>query len=71
MSEYWTCKIGPVDRDELPDGADFPMRMAVEQAFKDLTGRDAEFNFSGWGGSLDKGEQKFVDEERERMAKLQ
>lgn len=47
---YWMCIIGPTDQDELPDGADFPMRKAVQETFVKLTDEDAEFEcWSGWG----------------------
>jgi hypothetical protein len=56
----WFCKIGVADRAALPQGADAPLRQAVEQAFEQLTGREADFNFSGWGGELDEGERNAV-----------
>lgn len=48
----WTCTIGEFPRGELPDGADWPMRQAVEQAYRDLTGRESDYTFSGWGDPL-------------------
>lgn len=48
----WTCKIGWAHRDHLPSGSDGPMRAAVARAFKELTGYDDDFIFSGWGGTL-------------------
>ncbi len=63
MSErVWDCKIGGDIPMELPDGADFPMREAVGRAFKTLTGVDAEFNFSGWGGALTEIERAVVED---------
>ena len=50
----WSCKIGTLAGLVLPDGADLPMREAVERAYKRMTGQDSKFNFSGWGGKLDK-----------------
>lgn len=50
--KIWTCKIGGVYEGDLPDGADAPMRRAVEKAYREITGVDADFNFSGWGGEL-------------------
>jgi len=47
--EFWTCVIGPADRNKLPDGADFPMRMAVQSAFHRTTGDGHEICMSGWG----------------------
>jgi hypothetical protein len=39
------------------------MRDAVEEAFKRITGREAEFCFSGWGAKLTKDERSVVDDE--------
>ena len=47
MRQFWICKVGFAE--ELPQGADFPLRMAVARAYKEITGKDAEFMFSGWG----------------------
>lgn len=60
----WTCKIGPADRAALPHGSDGPMREAVERAYKELTGEEAEFIFSGWGAELDDGEAEVVEADR-------
>ena len=46
---FWTCKIGPANRDKLPDGADHPLRQAVIHAFGQLVGEDAFTVSSGWG----------------------
>lgn len=51
MENIWTCKIGG-EVNYLPNGADWPLRKAVELAFKDLTGNDADYCFSGWSGKL-------------------
>lgn len=61
MSErIWFCKIGgPVGK--LPRGADGPMREAVAEAYKRLTGREPEFCFSGWGGELTEPERAVVE----------
>lgn len=56
----WTCKIGTAS--ELPPGADMPMRDAVARAYRELTGRDPEFIFSGWGASLSESERAVVDD---------
>jgi hypothetical protein len=34
---------------------------AVERAYREITGFEPEFLFSGWGGSLTKGERKVVE----------
>lgn len=54
----WACKIGEIDAEALPDGADYPIRLAVQKAYRELTGREAEFCFSGWSGELDEGERE-------------
>lgn len=60
--KIWDCKIGGVDRSKLPDGADLPMRNAIRQAYKELTGEEPQFIFSGWGGKLTKIEREIVSE---------
>lgn len=65
----WSCKIGWTPRACLPDGSDAPMRQAVAHAYKQLTGFDDEFIFSGWGGQLDEGELAVV-EDREPVREL-
>jgi len=57
MSTIWECKIGTGASLELPDGADAPMRQAIEKVFFELTGMRPEFHFSGWGGTLSVTEQ--------------
>lgn len=52
MAKIWSCKIGEVDADLLPDGADFPMRMAIAEAYQRITGKEPNFIFSGWGAEL-------------------
>ena len=47
--EYWTCTVGPTTRDKLPDGCDFPMRQAVEDAFRKIVGTYSKHLWSGWG----------------------
>ena len=47
--EYWFCKIGPIDRSEIPFGGDGPLRSAVEDKFIDMFGEQAETCGSGWG----------------------
>ena len=56
----WFCKIGVIGGAYLPSGADGPMRQAIVQAFKEITGQDAEFIFSGWGNSLSDVERAIV-----------
>jgi hypothetical protein len=61
MSErIWECKIGgPVQH--LPEGSGGPMRRAVGEAFRRITGTEPEFCFSGWGGELTEGERAVVE----------
>ncbi len=47
--EYWWCRIGPIERSKVPEGGDYPMRVAVKGAFGRLTGEGAEVCSSGWG----------------------
>ena len=61
MPNIWTCKIGEKFHRNLPSGADAPMRNAVRKAYLELTGEEPDFIFSGWGGSLTKGERTVID----------
>lgn len=63
MSEkqVWYCKIGGADESDLPWGADSPMREAVKIAYKQLTGKEPDFCFTGWGAELTDAEQTCVD----------
>ena len=56
--KIWTCKIGEVW--DLPDGADAPMRQAVQDAYVRLTGEQPTFLFSGWGAELSTAEAEVV-----------
>jgi hypothetical protein len=46
---YWFCKIGPIERHEIPHGGDFPLRSAVEKEFMNMFGEKAVVCSSGWG----------------------
>lgn len=59
--KIWDCKIGEVSEGELPDGADLPMRDAIREAYLKITGREPQFMFSGWGGSLTPVQRKIVN----------
>lgn len=60
-TEYiWTCKIGG-PAIQFQSGADAPMRQAVQAAFKQVTGNDEVFCFSGWGGELTEPERAVVE----------
>jgi len=56
--EIWSCKIGECDASKVPDGADFPMRRAIEAAYIKITGENPKFIFSGWGAKLTKSERE-------------
>lgn len=65
----WYCKVGTLHDIDLPDGADWPMRKAIRQAFADVTGQDDEFCFSGWSAELTESEIAVV-ENREPVREL-
>ena len=59
--KVWFCKIGfASDFPYVVEGADCPMRRAVQDAYKNLTGKSAEFIFSGWDGELTEAEKNLV-----------
>lgn len=47
--EFWSCVIGPAKREDLPAGADWPLRQAVQEAFELTAGHSHEICMSGWG----------------------
>lgn len=57
--KIWSCKVGEVD--DLPMGADSPMRRAVAQAYRELTSQEPKFLFSGWGAELTALERDVVE----------
>lgn len=57
----WSCRIGEVEADQLPDEADAVMRAAVIVAYENLTGRETAFIFSGWGYQLPEWERAVVE----------
>lgn len=63
--KIWSCKIGELTEEELhdahPNPADPPMRAAIERAYRDVTGRDPQFIFSGWGAELEEIERAVVE----------
>lgn len=59
-ADVWTCKIGFARRADLPSGSDSPMRQAVARAYKEITGHEPEFIFSGWCGALTASEARTV-----------
>ncbi len=64
MTKIWECKIGEADAAALPDGADSPMRQAVAAAYKQITGQECEFIFSGWGAELTEDEREVVSRQQ-------
>lgn len=60
QERIWECKIGGLTG-ALPPGSDAPMRNAIQEAFYQLAGADAQFCFSGWGGKLDEAERAVVE----------
>lgn len=62
----WSCTIGSdsVDPNLLPMGCDLPMRQAIKRAYREITGKDAEFVFSGWSAKLTPGQRAVVDSQR-------
>lgn len=63
--KIWECKIG--ESNNVPDGADFPMRKAIEEAYVKITGEAPKFIFSGWGAKLDKNERAVVENRLPKM----
>lgn len=57
----WSCIIGEIERKYLPAGSDFPMRLAVSAAYFQVTGKEANFCFSGWGSQLTPSQRKCVE----------
>ena len=60
--KMWDCKIGDVPEEVLPSGADLLMRKAVSKAYLELTGKEPNFLFSGWGCTLTEDEFVVVEE---------
>lgn len=57
--KIWSCKIGEVE--SVASGADLPMRQAIAKAYREITGKEPEFIFSGWGGELEEQERAVVE----------
>ncbi len=60
IERIWECKIGGLVPEDLPRGLDWPMRKAIQKAFKEITGVEHQFNFSGWAAELTKGERSSI-----------
>lgn len=61
-TKIWSCKIGEADDALIPQGADQPMRDAVAKAYREITGKDPKFIFSGWGAELDEYEREYLND---------
>jgi len=57
--KIWSCKIG--EAAFCQHGADVPMRTAVAVAYENLTGKECDFIFSGWGAELTEPERAVVE----------
>lgn len=57
----WYCKIGEAGV-QTARGLDLPMRNAIAAAYKEITGRDNDFIFSGWCASLTESERAAVED---------
>lgn len=64
--KVWTCKIGPF-KGKLPDGVNTPMRKAIQKAYKEITGEEADICFTDWGGEFTENEKKEVLDVRARV----
>lgn len=59
MKEYWLCVVGPIEGSDVPDGGDFPLRIAVNDALEKLVpSANNVVLSSGWGAT---------EEQRERV----
>ena len=47
--EYWYCQIGPIEKNKVPYGGDYPLRSAVESKFIKMFGVQSQVCSSGWG----------------------
>jgi hypothetical protein len=67
--KIWSCKIGECEDGVLPSGADSPMRKAIERAYRELTGKEPDFIFSGWGAELTSIERNVLNTWKENESK--
>lgn len=63
----WACKIGETDGANVPDGGDLPMRTAIAQAYRRVTGEEPAFILSGWSAKLTESERAVVNNELPRQ----
>lgn len=64
----WTCQIGEIERDGLPEGSDNAMRDAAARAYRELTGRQPDYIFSGWGNPLPERYRAVVEDREPQLA---
>ena len=57
----WRCKIGGPGY-LTGGGNDLPMRQAIARAYREITGFEPEFIFSGWGAELTEPERAVVED---------
>lgn len=59
----WECKIGIKGDGVLltMTGADLPMRDAIAKAYKEVTGVEPDFIFSGWNAKLTESQRWVVE----------
>lgn len=48
----WECQIGSGPANVMPGGWDQPMRDAIREAYRRITGEEPSFIFSGWRARL-------------------
>lgn len=63
-TKIWSCTIGEAAPQDVPIGADFPMRKAIEEAYERITGQKPNFCFSGWGAELTETQRKLVEADK-------
>ena len=68
--EYWWCRIGPIEREKVPEGGDFPLRQAVKDAFLKTTGENPKQCSSGWGMTEDEA-RKIAEVQHEHFMRRQ
>lgn len=61
QESIWQCKIGGEHTGVLPPGCDLPMRKAIAAAFREITGAEPQFIFSGWASKLTESERAVVE----------
>jgi hypothetical protein len=57
----WSCRIGQVPHHGLPDWSDRLMREAVARAYREITGEEPLFIFSGWADELTESERAVLE----------